>query len=340
MKALILEQPFHLTLHDVPTPEIPPGWVLVKPIAVSICGSDYHSYRGENALLTYPRILGHEVCGRVVSTRRGSGFSEGDKVVLMPYLSCGSCRPCRKGKTNCCDHLSVYGVHRDGALADYFAAPADHLVKIEEKVDASLAALVEPLSISTHAVERSSARKGDDVLVLGAGPIGTGAALMARHIKKAHVALADPDPSRRAFVAKEFGFADVFDPNSSDYETEIHEWSHGQLADIVIDSTGNNLSMAQGLNMLCHGGRMVWVGISSKAIALDGTAFHVRETELFDSRAAFPSDFDEVIFAIESGLVNPRGMITHQATFVESEEAFRKWEQLRGKVFKAIVKME
>lgn len=85
---------------------------------------------------------------------------------------------------------------------------------------------------------------------------------------------------------------------------------------------------------------MVWVGISSKAISLGGTAFHVRETELFDSRAAFPSDFEEVISTIESGLVNPRGMITHQATFAESEEAFRKWEQLRGKVFKAIVKME
>lgn len=339
MKALVLENPSQLNWREVPQPDISNGYLLVKPLVVSICGSDYHSYRGENALLSYPRILGHEVCGRVVSAGKGTGFSEGDKVILMPYLSCGKCKPCRRGKSNCCDHLSVYGVHRDGALADYFSAPADHLIKVDEQTDPRMAALVEPLSISTHAVERSGAREGDYVLVSGAGPIGTGAALMAARVKGAHVAIADPVPERRAFVAEKFGFTDVFDPFDPNFHDKISAWSKGEWADIVIDSTGNNLSMAQGLSSLAHGGRMVWVGITSKEIPLNGTAFHIRETEIFDSRAAFRSDFEEVLGAIEGGKINPLQMVTHVAPFAKAKESFEEWEQLRGKVFKAIVEM-
>lgn len=339
MKALVLESPNTLVLKDVPEPEVPDGWVLVHPSWCAICGSDYHSFRGENKLLTYPRIMGHETSGRVALSRSPL-FHEGDEVLLMPYLSCGNCRPCRRGKSNCCDHLSVYGVHRDGALAEYYAAPADHLIKVPSGTDLSLAALVEPLSISAHAVWRSGAQFGDRVLVLGAGPIGTGVALMARNVIGADVTIADPVPERRDFVRTKFGFSSVLDPLDPGYAGRIRDLTDGELEDIVIDSTGNNASMAAGLTHLAHGGRMVWVGISGKPITLDGTAFHIRETELLDSRAAFPSDFARVLKAIAEKRIDPSRMITHTAPFAEAEEAFRTWEKLRGKVFKAIVKMD
>lgn len=338
MKALVLEEPKVIHLKQVPDIKVPNGWVLVSPTAVSICGSDYHSFRGESALISYPRILGHEVCG-VVKASDTSQFTIGDKVILMPYLSCGNCIACRKGKSNCCSNLSVYGVHRDGALAEYFAAPPSQLIKVDAKTDPRMAALVEPLSISTHAVVRSGAGKGDVVMVSGAGPIGLGAALMSR-LEGARVIIADPSAARRAFVAGNYGFGEVYDPLVASFDETLKDLTDGEGPDIIIDSTGSSLSMASNVHRLSNGGRMVWVGISQRPIAIDGTDFHKRETELFDSRAAFRSDFEKVLNAIQAGLLDPLPMITHSASFKESEEAFREWEGLHEQVFKAIVLMD
>ena len=338
MKALVLESPRNIVLKEVAEPRLLDGWVRVKPLAVSICGSDYHSYRGGNKLISYPRVLGHEVSGTVIETKGDTGFSIDDFVILMPYLSCGVCRPCLRGKANCCDHLSVYGVHRDGALAENFVAPASQLIKVPADMDPVEAALVEPLAISTHAVMRSDVRASDRVLVLGGGPIGLGAALMSR-VHGADVVIADISEKRRDFLTKKFHFARVLDPMAADYQDQLLAWSRGELADIVIDSTGSAASMSTSYMPLRHGGRVVWVGISGTPVALDGTAFHVRETELYDSRAAYRSDFEQVLFAIEHGLVNRIAEITHTATFDEAAEAFRQWEALGGEVFKAVIKM-
>lgn len=338
MKALVLEGPRNIDLKEIAEPRLQDGWVRVKPLAVSICGSDYHSYRGDNKLISYPRVLGHEVCGKVIETKGKTGFSIDDTVVLMPYLSCGTCRPCLRGKANCCDHLSVYGVHRDGALAENFIAPAGHLISVSADMDPVEAALVEPLAISTHAVMRGSVQASDRVLVLGGGPIGLGAALMSR-FHGADVMIADTSEKRRNFLTEKFHFAQVLDPKDSDYQERILAWSNGELADVVIDSTGNPVSMAASVMPLRHGGRIVWVGISGYPVSLEGTAFHVRETELYDSRAAYRSDFEQVLFAIEQGFVHPRAEITYVAAFDEAAEAFCRWEALGGEVFKAVVKM-
>lgn len=228
MKALVLESPRNIVLKEVPEPQLHEGWVRVKPLAVSICGSDYTSYRGENKLISYPRVLGHEVSGKVIETKGDTGFSVDDTVILMPYLSCGTCRPCLRGKSNCCYHLSVYGVHRDGALAENFVAPAGQLIKVPAGMNPIEAALVEPMAISTHAVMRGDVRASDRVLVLGGGPIGLGAALMSR-FHGADVVIADISEKRRDFLTGKFQFSHVLNPMSSDYQEQIQEWSRGNL---------------------------------------------------------------------------------------------------------------
>jgi threonine dehydrogenase-like Zn-dependent dehydrogenase len=202
-----------------------------------------------------------------------------------------------------------------------------------------MAALVEPLSISMHAVARSGASKGDFVLVSGAGPIGMGAALMAR-LEGANVAITDTNAERRRFAKEVFGIPLILDPLGSDYKGKLEDWTNGEMPDIIINSTGNNQSMAADVPMLSNGGRLVWVGISNAKIAIDGTAFHLRETELYDSRAAFRCDFDNVLAAIESKKLDPLQMITHSAHFPDAEDAFKEWESLRGAVFKAIILMD
>jgi 2-desacetyl-2-hydroxyethyl bacteriochlorophyllide A dehydrogenase len=339
MQALVLENKLSLTMKDVPIPSCPEGWALVKVIAVSVCGSDFHSYKGGNALLTYPRIMGHEVCGIIESLNGNSeSFAVGDKVILMPYLSCGHCKACKKGKTNCCSSLSVYGVHREGAMAEFYAAPLDHLIKVDSEMSPYAAAIIEPLAISTHAVSRGEIKSGDVVLVAGAGPIGIGVALMAR-IDGAKVILADTNNARRTYAQESFNFENVLDPLDITYENHIRLLSGGEGPDVIIDSTGNNKSMENNVHLLSNGGRMVFVGISNKPIALDGTQFHKRETELFDSRAAKLEDFEKVISCIENGKLDPLKMVTHHASFAESKEAFIHWNELGGEVFKAGIDM-
>ncbi|WP_320130566.1 zinc-binding alcohol dehydrogenase family protein [uncultured Sphaerochaeta sp.] len=339
MKALVLEKMYSLSMKDVPIPDCPEGWALVKVISVSVCGSDFHSFKGGNALLTYPRIMGHEVCGIIESINGNSeSFSIGDKVILMPYLSCGHCKACKKGKTNCCSSLSVYGVHREGAMAEFYAAPLDHLIKVAPDMSSHVAALIEPLAISTHAVSRGEIKIGDVVLVVGAGPIGIGAALMAR-IDGATVLVSDTNEARRRYAMDAFGFEHVLDPLDPAYASQILLLTSEEGPDVIIDSTGNNRSMENDVNFLSNGGRMVFVGISNKPIALDGTQFHKRETELFDSRAAKLQDFEKVIRCIESGKLDPLKMVTHRAVFSESKEAFVQWNELGGDVFKAVIDM-
>lgn len=339
MKALVLEEKFSLTMEEVTVPDCPQGWALVRVECVSVCGSDFHSYKGANALLTYPRIMGHEVCGIIESINgKSEGIAVGDKVILMPYISCGTCIACRKEKTNCCSSLSVYGVHRDGAMAEYFAAPLDRLIKVAKDMPSFAAALIEPLAISTHAVGRGNVQAGDVVLVAGAGPIGIGAALMAR-IDGATVLVADTNEARRTYAKEAFGFEHVLDPLDTDYARQILLVTMEEGPDVIIDSTGSNKSMESNVHILSYGGRLVFVGISNKPIALDGTQFHKRETELFDSRAAKLQDFEKVISCIESGKLDPLKMVTHKAPFAESKEALMQWNDLGGKVFKAVIYM-
>jgi 2-desacetyl-2-hydroxyethyl bacteriochlorophyllide A dehydrogenase len=339
MQALVLEDKELLMMKEVPLSYCPEGWALVKVVSVSVCGSDFHSFKGGNALLTYPRIMGHEVCGIIESINGESqDFSVGDKVILMPYLSCGHCKACRKGKSNCCSSLSVYGVHRDGAMAEFYAAPLDHLIKVAHDMSPHTAALIEPLAISTHAVSRGEIKSGDVVLVAGAGPIGIGVALMAR-IDGAQVVISDTNKDRRRYAEQAFGFDMVLDPLNPSYDSTIQHVTNGEGPDVIIDSTGNNRSMEYNVHLLSNGGRMVYVGISNKPIALDGTQFHKRETELFDSRAANIQDFEKVISCIENGKLDPGKMITHHASFAESKEALIHWNELGGEVFKAVIDM-
>ncbi|MDR1318168.1 MAG: zinc-binding alcohol dehydrogenase family protein [Treponema sp.] len=341
MKALVLEQPGIINLHDIDTPQAQVGEVLVKVSAVSVCGSDIHAYKGENVLLTYPRIMGHEVCGVVeeINVDSETPLVSGDRVMLLPYIGCGHCVACRSGKPNCCRELSVYGVHHDGAMAEFFTAPASYLIKIDDSILSENAAIIEPLSISAHAVRRSGVTNGDTLLILGAGPIGLGAAEVARTLG-ARIILADIDQSRREFVQKVFGYEYVFNPLDSDFLDTLKDLTNGDFPGFIIDSTGNGKSMSRSINYLAYGGRMVFVGFYPDDLVIKDPEFHKRETELFGSRGATRADFQYVIGCVKAGKIEPLKFITHRAKFINGKEAFDHWVSLGGTVFKALFTIE
>ncbi|WP_222836396.1 alcohol dehydrogenase catalytic domain-containing protein, partial [Jannaschia donghaensis] len=177
MKVGVCVTPGTFEVQDRPAPKVPDGWVLLDICSVGICGTDYHILEGKHPFLAYPRIIGHELSARVA--REGHGWTRGDLVVVNPYLSCGTCRACLRGKPNCCSRIEVLGVHRDGGLAEHLAVPSGNLIAATG-LTVREAAMVEFLAIGAHAVARAAVAPGDRVLVTGAGPIGLGTALFAR----------------------------------------------------------------------------------------------------------------------------------------------------------------
>src|SRR3569833_649270 len=195
MRALCCGEPGKLELIDVPPPKAPPGWARVAIAYVGICGTDYHIFEGTHPFLAYPRIIGHELSGRIVEPG-GSGLEPGDAVVINPYLNCGTCAACRSGTPNCCETLKVLGVHIDGGMTEEIVVPPDHLYPASH-IDLRDAAMVEFLAIGAHAVRRSEIAAGARVLVIGAGPIGLGTAIFAR-IAGGTVTILDAAPDKVA----------------------------------------------------------------------------------------------------------------------------------------------
>ena len=339
MKALVLESAYQLNLKEVPVPDTPPGYAKVRILAVSVCGSDIHAYKGNSLLLTYPRVLGHELCGIVEELNGPSDqIKVGDKVSVFPYLACGHCVACRQGRENCCTSLKVLGVHVEGGMARYVSVPSDALVKVPQDMDPKVAALLEPLSVSTHAVRRGQVAAGDQVLVLGAGPIGLGVAEAAR-VTGADVRIADISQARRDFVRERFGYQ-AMDPSDPDFHEQLQEWTHGDYPGKVIDSTGNKASNSTAINYLAAAGSLIFVGLQSDTLGLSDPAFHIREATVYASRVAQKKDFEFVLNQVLSGGIRADRMITDLTDLEHSKEAFESWVARGGEVFKGIIEVK
>lgn len=306
MHQIVLEQPGHFAQRDAPPPTPGAHEALVRIRRVGVCGTDYHAFEGHQPFFTYPRILGHELSGEVAGVPEHSrGLHPGDRVAVEPYLNCGECRACRAGKRNCCERLRVLGVHTDGGMQALLAVPVDHLHK-SERLTLDQLALVEPLSIGAHAVVRSGLRKGEAVLVIGAGPIGLAVTQFAV-AAGGRVRVLEIKPVRREFAAR-FG-------------VEVLERADDQLADVVFDATGNAKSMQQSLSRVAHGGRLVFVGLVQSKVAIDDPLFHRREITLLASRNSL-NDFPGIIRMIEQGRLNTAPWITHRLSLAEVPTRF------------------
>ena len=309
MLTVICNSPGVLSAEQRPTPARGADEVLLRVRRVGVCGTDLHIYTGDQPYLAYPRVMGHELSGLVEEAPPGSALAPGDPVFVMPYLSCGRCVACRRGKTNCCVHLQVLGVHRDGAFAEYLSVPAPFVHKAEG-VTLDQAAMVEFLSIGAHAVRRADVRPGQRVLVVGAGPIGM-AALIFAGLRGASVTALDTRAERTAFCLRHLGAAAglVIGP---DIEPQLAQMTGGDGFDVVFDATGNARAMERGFGFVAHGGTYVLISIVRDQIAFSDPEFHKRETTLLGSRNATLEDFETVLAAMRAGQIPDAALNTHR----------------------------
>lgn len=330
MKVGTCIAPGTFAVQDRPAPEVPDGWILLEICSVGICGTDYHILEGKHPFLTYPRVIGHELSARVV--QEGRGFAAGDLVVVNPYLSCGTCRACARGKPNCCMAIEVLGVHRDGGLAERIAVPAGNLYPADGLTPRE-AAMVEFLAIGAHAVARSDVAAGDRVLVTGAGPIGLGTALFAR-IAGAQVTFLDVSDDRLAKMRDTFGFDACFSSLDQAVAT-----THGDGFDVVFDATGHAGAIEAGFAALAHGGAYVLVSVVKDDITFADPEFHKREMRLIGSRNALGADFETVMQAFRDRRIDARDLCSATLTLNELCERFHALAQDRGRIVKVMVDM-
>ena len=333
LKTLICTAPGHFEYAETAKPVPKKDHAIIRIKRIGICGTDLHAFEGTQPYFNYPRILGHELSGEIVQIENTGDFNEGDIVTIMPYFYCGKCIACRNGKTNCCTSLKVAGVHIDGGFAEYFSVPVFSLVQSHGlKMDEL--ALVEPLSVGAHGIRRAEIKEGETVLVVGAGPIGLGLMEFAR-ISGASVIAMDINAKRLDFCKNNLGIHHTI----QSYE-QLADITNGDLADVVIDATGNLSAINFAFRYMAHGGKYILVGLQKENITFSHPDFHKKEGTLMSSRNATKLDFDNVIEGIRSKKIDPLKYITHRVNFVEVKEQFPLWLKPESNVIKAMVSME
>jgi threonine dehydrogenase-like Zn-dependent dehydrogenase len=328
MKAAVLHGGNDLRYERVADPAPRPDEVIVRVRACSICGSDVHGFHGKHPRLVFPRILGHEFAGEVVAL--GSGVKEittGTRVCCDIDISCGVCGPCLEGRGNICEKLRTMGFDRDGGYAEFVAVPAVNLYPLPENVSYDQASAVQVLGISYHAVaHRVRPGRGDKVAVIGGGPIGLGAALVAQSLD-AEVTLLELLDYRRT-MAQTLGIHHTLNPAGIDVRAEALAATGGRGFDKVIECVGGfqEKTVQMAVDMVKRGGQITVVGTFPENRATIPIAYiKDREIDINFSRGNFQA-FAPCLELVASGKIDPERYISHRFPLAQAADALRLLE--------------
>ena len=338
MKAIQLESPGQLRSIDVEPPGPPgPGEARVRVHRVGVCGTDISGYLGKMPFFSYPRIPGHELGVEILELGAGvEDLKVGEQCSVEPYMNCGNCRACRRGRPNCCANLQVIGVHIDGGLRREIVVPARKLHP-SGKLSHEQLALVETLVIGRHAVGRAQIEADDRCLIVGAGPIGLAVVASAK-LSCTDLTVLDLSEQRLGFSHDVMGTKSILGGEGVD--ERVRDASQNEGFDVVIDATGHAGSMSKALEFVAHSGRLVYVGITTDEVQFEHRTLHAPEITLLASRNALPDDFRTVIAAIEDGRLDTDPWITHRVPLEGLVEALPQYAKPETGVVKAMVEVD
>jgi len=222
-------------------------------------------------------------------------------------------------------------------MAEYVCVPEQYLLH-GQGLDFDELALIEPLAIAAHGVRRAGVKATDTVLVMGAGPIGLGLIQFAK-IAGAKVIVMDINAYRLNFCKEALQADEIINPLHDDVPARLTELTNGDMANVVIDATGNQKVMNSAFNYISHGGRFVLVGLQKGELSFSHPDFHKRESTLMSSRNATLEDFEYVIQCMKAGKIDPKKYITHRADFADMIAEFKKWIDPKNNTIKAIIEL-
>lgn len=323
IKAVRLNEPNNVSIQLVKLPSKKADQVLIQVESMGICGSDIGAYRGTNPLVTYPRILGHEIVGRILDIGKGipNNINIGDRVILDPYIYCGKCYPCSIGRTNCCENLKVIGVHIDGGMQEIITHPAHLITKVPDNIPLSLLPLAEPLTIALHAIHRTQVKNNEFVTIIGAGAIGLMAALTTKLYGAIPILIDILD--KRLEYAKSIGIPYTINSSQEDTLEKIKQLTNNQLSQVVIEASGANESIQNTLKYASFAGRIALTGWPKKETLLPTNIITFKELDIYGSRTS-KGEFEEALNLLSTGKFNPQDIVTKVISFDEIPEYIGK----------------
>ena len=337
MKTVLIEKPFEIAVTDTEMPVAKEGEAILKVLYCGICGADVASYTGNQPFTTYPRIPGHEFSAQIVSIpENDKGLKEGDIVTANPYFNCGECYSCQRGFVNCCTDNQTMGVQRDGSFREYIAMPVERIYD-GKGLSAKELALVEPFTISYHALHRAAVKPGDKVLVVGAGPIGLFALISAK-AQGAEVFVADVLDGRLE-KATHFGADGVINSAKLDIVEEAMRITDGNGFDVCVEACGQSVTFLNCIDCAAFAANIILIGNGKKETTFLHSILLKKELNVFGSRNSYAKDFREVIDLIAGGKVNVLDMVSAVYPMAEADVAFKALANNDGSLAKVLIEM-
>lgn len=335
MKAIQITTPGVINLIDKEIPVAKDGEALLKVKYCGICGADVASYTGNQPFTTYPRIPGHEFSAEIVSVpENDKGLKAGDVITCNPYFNCGGCYACKRGIVNACYDNQTMGVQRDGSFQEYITMPVERLID-GKGLSAKELALIEPFSISCHALSRAEIKEGDNLLIMGAGPIGLFAMIKAKAMGS-RVMIADMLESRLN-LAREYGADMIVNVKEKDLHESALEFTNGNGFDVCVEACGAPETFLSCIDEASHGANIILIGNGKRNTDFLHSIILKKELNIFGSRNAFTKDFEELIDLVASGKVDVMKMVSGIYKKEDAQEAFESLKNNDGSLCKLLI---
>jgi 2-desacetyl-2-hydroxyethyl bacteriochlorophyllide A dehydrogenase len=337
MKSIVMKAPGEVEIKEVDMPIIKEGEALLKLLYGGICGSDLGTYRGTFAYVSYPRTPGHEFSAEIVEIGENErGLQAGMVVTCNPYFNCGKCYSCERGLVNCCEDNQTMGVQREGAFAEYITMPIERIYD-GKGLSPKILSLIEPFCISYHGVKRGKVKKGDKVLIVGAGTIGVLAAIAAKNVG-AEVYITDIAPEKLAYATKTFGLDGSFvNEGETAFQENVKKITGCHGFDVTIEAVGMPSTFQNCIDAAAFGGNVVLVGVAKKNLDFNFTMIQKKELNVYGSRNALQKDFEELIDIVKAGKVDLEKIVTHVYSMQEAPTAFAEFDKNAAKELKVML---
>ncbi|MDA3960323.1 MAG: alcohol dehydrogenase catalytic domain-containing protein [Planctomycetota bacterium] len=328
MQACLVTEPGQCTVCQLDDPIRRDDQVHLRLERVGFCGTDLATYQGRNPLVSFPRVLGHELAARIEAVGAASGCTlpVGHPVTVLPYTTCGTCSACRVGRVNCCRNNQTLGVQRDGAMQGLLSVPAHNLID-GAGLDAAQRALVEPCAVGFHAVARAEVNEHDTVAVFGCGMIGLGA-VVAAVIRGARVLAIDLAADKRA-QAEALGAA-IGIAGDGDVVQAIRDQTQGEGATVCIEAVGAATTYRAAIEAVAFAGRVACIGYAKQDVPITTSLVVQKELDVRGSRNALRADFDAVVAAFRAGAIDHAQLISRSVALSAAPQALAEWAAAPG----------
>jgi 2-desacetyl-2-hydroxyethyl bacteriochlorophyllide A dehydrogenase len=337
MRAISIDAPGRMSIVQIDAPRPGAGEVVVDLAYVGYCGSDLTSFRGLNPLVSYPRVPGHEISGKVAELGKGvSDLATGQAVTILPYFNCGSCVACRSSRPNACCNNQTMGVQREGAMTSRVVVPRSKVIPVEG-LPARDIALIEPCAVGFHAVDRASMSSGETVAILGCGMIGLGVLLGA--VRRGARVIAVDLSERKLAVGRRLGASATILAGKEDVLAEMLRLTNGDGPQVVIEAVGADATFRQAIDIVAPCGRVVYVGYAKAPVTYDTKQFLLKEIDIRGSRGSTRADFEEVIDELRKRPEAGKEIVSRVVPFTEGPAAMERWHADPGEAIKILIEM-